>query len=244
VRDRLSSLLSRFSAPQRRLITIGSVAVVVAIAWAITARIWPGTAPLGVVLQGAVFGTVTGLLAIGLVLIYRTNKIINFAYASMGGVAGVLSVMMFTEGEVNYFVSMLCGVVTALLVGAIVEVTAIRRFQNATRLILTVATIGLAQALGVFQTYIQRWFGSTGLVGGFETPFTFNFQIHPVVFTGDHMVIIAAVPPIILALAIVDWYGPGNLGFLIVVICFAWIAVTSALLTTNYQPPDMIRGAR
>ena len=54
----------------------------------------------------------------------------------------------------------------------------------------------------------------------------------------------AALTPIILALAIVDWYGPGNLGFVIVVVCFAWIAATSALLTTNYQPPDMVRGAR
>ena len=54
----------------------------------------------------------------------------------------------------------------------------------------------------------------------------------------------AALTPIILALAIVDWYGPGNLGFVIVVICFAWTAATSALLTTNYQPPDLVRGAR
>ena len=201
MRDRLSSLLARFSGPQRRIIAIAGAAVVVAIIWAVTAVIWPGTAPLGVVLQGAVFGTVTGLLAIGLVLIYRTNKIINFAYASMGGVGGVLSVMLFTDTKVNYFVAVITGVVAALALGAFVEITTIRRFQNATRLILTVATIGLAQALGVLQTYIYRWFGSTGLIGGFETPFTFKFSIAPVVFTGDHMAIIVAVPPIILALA-------------------------------------------
>lgn len=54
----------------------------------------------------------------------------------------------------------------------------------------------------------------------------------------------AALTPLILALAIVDWYGPGNLGFVIVLVCFAWIAATSALLTMNYQPPDMVRGTR
>jgi branched-chain amino acid transport system permease protein len=201
VRDRVRAFLANRPPTQRRAIVISFFAVAAAVAWAISAMIWPGSAPLGVVLQGAVFGTVTGLLAIGLVLIYRTNKIINFAYASMGGVGGVLSVMMFQEGEVNYFLSMATGAVSALLLGAAVEVLVIRRFQNATRLILTVATIGLAQSLGVFQTYIQRWFGSTGLVGGFETPITFKFSIDPVVFTGDHLVIICAVPPIIAALA-------------------------------------------
>jgi ABC-type branched-subunit amino acid transport system permease subunit len=201
VRDRFSALLANRPPTQRRAIVIAAGVVVVAILWAISSAIWPGSAPLGVVLQGAVFGTVTGLLAIGLVLIYRTNKIINFAYASMGGVGGVLSVMMFQEGHVNYFLCMATGAVAALLLGGLTEVLVIRRFQNATRLILTVATIGLAQSLGVFQTYIQKWFGSTGLVGGFETPFTFKFSIDPVVFTGDHMVIICAVPPIIIALA-------------------------------------------
>ncbi len=201
MRDRVRALLANRPPLQRRAIVIAFAAVLVAAAWAITAIISPGSAPLGVVLQGAVFGTVTGLLSIGLVLIYRTNKIINFAYASMGGVGGVLSVMMFKEGEVNYFLSMATGAVAALLLGAAVEILVIRRFQNATRLILTVATIGLAQALGVFQTYIQKWFGSTGLVGGFNTPFTFKFSVGKILFTGDHMAIIVAVPPIILALA-------------------------------------------
>lgn len=199
--ERIRALLANRPPLQRRAIVIGFVAVVAVAAWAVTAIIWPGSAPLGVVLQGAVFGTVTGLLAIGLVLIYRTNKIINFAYASMGGVGGVLSVMMFQEAEINYFLCMATGAVAALLLGGLVEIAVIRRFQSATRLILTVATIGLAQALGVFQTYIQRWFGSAGLVGGFETPFSWRFSIAPVVFTGDHMVIICAVPPIIAALA-------------------------------------------
>src|SRR4029078_12852685 len=77
----------------------------------------------------------------------------------------------------------------------------ILHFRNAPRLILAVATIGLAQSLGVFQQYIYNWFGSTGLIGGFKTPFTFKFPISPVVFTGDHHVIICAVPPIIIGLA-------------------------------------------
>lgn len=190
-----------WSATARRAALVGGGAAVVLLLWAISSMVWPKSAPVGVVLQGVVFGTVTGLLAIGMVLIYRTNKIINFAYGAMGGVGGVLSVMLFVEGGVNYFVAMAIGLVAALAIGAAVEVLVIRRFVNATRLILTVATIGLAQVLGGIQLFIPRWFGSAGLVGGFRTPFTFKFAIEPVTFTGDHIVIIAAVPPIILGMA-------------------------------------------
>jgi branched-chain amino acid transport system permease protein len=186
---------------RQRAIIRGGVAVVSLVLWAISARIWPGSAPLGLILQGVVFGTVTGLLAIGLVLIYRTNKIINFAYGAMGGVGGVLSVMMFKEAEINYFVAMVTGLAAALVIGAATEILVIRRFANSTRLILTVATIGLAQLLGGIQLYIQQWFGSAGLVGGFNTPFTFKFAVGDILFTGDHLAIIAAVPPILIALA-------------------------------------------
>ncbi len=200
ITDRLPRLEGR--PPIVRRTILGAIATVVILGlWVITSALWPNSAPLGLVLQGVVFGTVTGLLGIGLVLIYRTNKMINFAYGAMGGVAGVLSVMLFVEAGVNYYLSMAIGLVTGLAVGGIVEIFVIRRFANATRLILTVATIGLAQILGVVQLYIPTWFGSSGLVGGFETPFTFTFEISPVTFTGDHVAILAVVPPILAGLA-------------------------------------------
>ena len=40
--------------------------------------------------------------------------------------------------------------------GAVVEVTVIRRFANAPRLVLTVATIGLAQLLGGIELLVWR----------------------------------------------------------------------------------------
>jgi hypothetical protein len=47
-----------------------------------------------------------------------------------------------------------------------------------------------------------------------------------------------------LALAIVDWYGPGNLSALLIIVALGWTAVTSALLIPAYRPPDMVRGTR
>ena len=37
---------------------------------------------------GIIYGTVNVLLAIGLILIYRTNRFLNFSYAAMGSLFG------------------------------------------------------------------------------------------------------------------------------------------------------------
>ncbi|MCU1378767.1 MAG: ABC-type branched-chain amino acid transport system, permease component [Acidimicrobiales bacterium] len=182
--------------PRPILAAAGSLA-----AWLVAGAVLPDGAPLGVVLQGVVFGTVTALLAMGLILIYRTSNIVNFAYGSMGGVGGVLAVSLYLDAGLPYFVAAGLGVLTGVAVGALVEVLVIRRFSGASRLVLTVATIGLAQLLGAVQLLIPKWFQSSGLVGGFKTPFTFHLNIDPVVFTGDHLLIVAAVPPIIAGLA-------------------------------------------
>ncbi len=185
----------------KRIATVAAVIVAILLTWALTSLVWPGSAPLGVVLLGVIFGTATGLLAIGLVLIYRSNTIINFAYAAMGGVGGILMVMMFTDAKINYFLSMAAGIVTGLAVGGLVDYLVIRRFANTSRLVLTVATIGLAQLLGGVQLFIPQAFGNAGIVGGFRTPLTFSFEVAPILFTGDHLLIIVAVVPVLIALS-------------------------------------------
>lgn len=179
-----------------------AIGVAVIVGYPVVAALLPDGAPLGIVVQGAVFGTVTSLLAMGLILLYRTDNIINFSYGAMGLVGGNLGVNLYLEADVNYFLAMGLGVLTGLIVGGVVEVTVIRRFKDASRLVLTVATIGLAQLLGyIGAIWIPQRFGGVGLVGGFETPFDFGFDIDPVRFTAGHIFIIVAVPPIIAGLS-------------------------------------------
>jgi hypothetical protein len=49
---------------------------------------------------------------------------------------------------------------------------------------------------------------------------------------------------ILFVLMLIDWYGPGNLGTIIMALSFAWLAGTSALVIQTYRPPDMVRGSR
>lgn len=185
-----------------RSTAVAMAAIAFAAGYPILGLVLPDGAPFGVILQGAVFGTVTALLAMGLILLYRTDSIINFSYGAMGLVGGNLGVNLYLETGWSYLVAMAVGVVSGLAVGGIVELVVIRRFKDASRLTLTVATIGLAQILGyVGAIFIPGRFGSTGLVGGFETPYDFGFDVGPVRFTAGHVIIMAAVPPIIAALS-------------------------------------------
>jgi branched-chain amino acid transport system permease protein len=198
--------LERYRALDTRLrtaVVVGAVAVLYLLALHL-----PGTGhylhkkmPLGIVVIGIITGTVTSLLAIGLILIYRTNRFINFAYGSMGSFVGVLAVGLYLQHHWSYWVILPLGVVTGVAVGALIEFLVIRRFQNSSRLILTVASIGLAQLLGGFELIGAKAINFTALVGAFKIPIHFDLHIDVATLGGDQIMIIAAVPVIIAGLA-------------------------------------------
>jgi len=158
-------------------------------------------APFAVIVIGLITGTVTSLLAIGLILIYRANRFINFSYGAMGSLVGVLGLAMYKQHGVPYFVMLPMFVVIGVVVGAVIELLVIRRFQNASRLILTVASIGLAQLLGGLELLGAKALGFISLTGGFEVPLDFHLQVGVKTLAGDELLIMIAVPIVIAGLA-------------------------------------------
>ncbi|HWW52539.1 MAG TPA: hypothetical protein VNY84_02130, partial [Acidimicrobiales bacterium] len=61
--------------------------------------------PSYAVVLGGVLGLSTGLLAVGLVLIYRTNRVLNFAQGQLGVVAAVLLAKLVTQLHIPYWPS-------------------------------------------------------------------------------------------------------------------------------------------
>ena len=106
--------------------------------------------PLGAVLQGIVLGLLTSLVALGIVLIYRSNRVLNFAQGELGLLPTILAVMLIVESGFPYLVALLLGLIASLLLGVSSEFLVIRRFTRSPRLVLTVATLGLAQILVMF----------------------------------------------------------------------------------------------
>ena len=75
-----------------------------------------------VLLQGVVVGLNYGLLALGLVLVYRTNRVLNFAQGQLGVVAAVFLVKCSDDFGFNYWFSLVLAVVLAAAMGALSEV--------------------------------------------------------------------------------------------------------------------------
>ena len=206
---------------------------------AAAAAAWPAAAviavqlvafpvPLGVTLQGVVLGLLNAMVVLGLVLVYRANRVINLAQASMGtfpaavaggvvlfgapsalatgGLAvvagavvllGATSVLRWTltaSAASALVVAAFCatglqvaddlgwvggvgvGVTVAVLSGTAIDAVVIRRLRTSPRLVVTVATIGLAQLFAVLGLLAPRLWGSVALVDpagdrtGFEVP--------------------------------------------------------------------------
>lgn len=165
---------------------------------AVQQRLWP--APLGVVVQGVVIGGLTSLLAFGLALTYRSNRIVNFATGDLGGAPAALGVLLIVGPGLPYFLAMPIALVAAVALGALVEFVFIRRFFEAPRLILTVVTIGIAGLLAGIEAILPKAFDIKVPPQSFPSPFDFSFEISPVVFRGNDIIAMLAVPVAIAAL--------------------------------------------
>lgn len=158
--------------------------------------------PVSVTFLGAIVGMSYGLLALGLVLVYRAQRIINLAHAQLGVVGSAALAYGVLQLDLPWFVAAAFGVVVAAIVGVIVERTLLRRLANAPRVIVLVATIGAAQ-LFVFVSYLILK-GIDGRPLGFPLPFDDRVSIGKyLVLTDTHLLILRVIPPVAVAVALV-----------------------------------------
>ena len=162
--------------------------------------LWP--APAGVVVQGALVGGLTALVSLGIALIYKANRIVNFAQGDLGALPASLAVLLIVSTGANYFVAMAAGIGAALVLGAVVELIVIRRFRHSSRLILTVATIGLAQILAAGSLLLPQWFNVRVPPQDYPSPFHAAITIGGTTFHGNDLIAMGAVPLLIGALVL------------------------------------------
>ncbi len=152
--------------------------------------------PREVYLQGAVIGALYALVAMGLIVIFRANQIINFAQAQLGAVPAVLAALLVAKQGWSWWAVLPIVFLGAAALGGAVEVTVIRRFSSAPRLILTVATIGTGLLLVVLEFYVKQWVpGSLLEQTGDRIPTPFDgleTRIGVVTFNGNHVAAVVA----------------------------------------------------
>ena len=66
-------------------------------------------APMGIVLNGALVGGRIALIALGIALVYRANRIVNFAQGDLGAVPAVLGVMLVVAWGWSYWFGLVVG---------------------------------------------------------------------------------------------------------------------------------------
>jgi ABC-type branched-subunit amino acid transport system ATPase component/ABC-type branched-subunit amino acid transport system permease subunit len=185
---------------RRSVLIVAAVVAVVVVA----TQIDPHKVPMGAVLDGVIYGSLNGLLAIGLVLIYRVSRAINFAYGSMGALAASAGVSLYLGHHWPWGVVIVVALVLGGIVGAGVGALIEWRFSGSSRLILTVATIGLSQVLGGIAVYLPEWLHgpTSSAVGGFQTGLNhIHLEIRPVLFTGNELLIVIMVPVAVIAVS-------------------------------------------
>ncbi|MGH2812315.1 MAG: ABC transporter permease [Actinomycetota bacterium] len=161
-------------------------------------------APLGVTFQGAVTGSVISFISIGLVLIYRTSRIINFAGAQIGTTAMLVGVLLVAQSGWNWFAGVGIGIAIAVAAGALIELAVVRRFFKSPRLILTVATVALALILGFISLILPGLWDLDIAAPRMPPPVDFTFSIpdprgetFPVRFDANHLIALISVPIVI-----------------------------------------------
>ncbi|HEU5306939.1 MAG TPA: ATP-binding cassette domain-containing protein, partial [Acidimicrobiia bacterium] len=97
------------------------------------------------VFKGVIGGLITSLIAMGIILVYRSSRVINFAVGSIGIPATALFAVMAGVHGWPYWPSLVLALLLGTLTGVLVELAVIRRLFKSPRVIVLVATIGVAQ---------------------------------------------------------------------------------------------------
>jgi len=109
-----------------------------------------------VMFNGTVVGLVYGILAVGLIIVYRSSGVINFAHAQIGIVGAALLAKMVLDWNWPFAAALLVVIPLGGLVGMVVELTVIRRLFHSPRVIVFVATLGVVQLLTLVTIQIPR----------------------------------------------------------------------------------------
>ena len=167
-------------------------------------------APLGVVINGIVLGLITALVALGMFLVYRANRVLNFAQGELGLIPTILAVMLVVESGFPWLAGLGIGLAASFTLGGASEFLVIRRFFRAPRLVLTVATLGLSQALAVPALLMPRWWDSKVVSQRIAVPIDAVWDVGPVRLRAEHLAVLILVP-LVLALvgALLRWTNLG-----------------------------------
>lgn len=162
----------------------------------------------GSVVVGLLNGLTIGLLAVGLVLVYKSNRFLNLAHAQLGGLSALLLAKWVLDWGWNWWVAFLAAVLVGLGTGVVVERALVaplrRRTTSPTRLLLL--SIGVSQLL-LALTFIPALNPDTSRTTIYPQPFESEVRIGGVALTGMNILTAILVPALVAGLALFMRYS-------------------------------------
>ncbi len=157
---------------------------------------------------GLLNGLTIGLLAVGLVLVYKSNRFLNLAHAQIGTVPALLLGKWVLDSGWNWWLAFAVAVVLGIATALLVERVLVRPLLNKTRspirlLLLSLAVSQLLLAL----TYIPKLSPSDSHQGAYPQPFHSTVSVGGVVLTGMSVLTAIVVPLLVIALAVFMRYS-------------------------------------
>lgn len=102
---------------------------------------------LTLIVAGLANGSLYALVALGLVLIYKAQDVVNFAHGEILMAGAFIGFTAFTTLQLPYFVSFAIAVIFGGLLGAVIERLGFRRLAHHHHITLAMVTVGLAAFL-------------------------------------------------------------------------------------------------
>ncbi|MDO5714038.1 MAG: branched-chain amino acid ABC transporter permease [Tissierellia bacterium] len=104
----------------------------------------------GVILRSFEYGSIYALAALGVILVYRTSFMVNFAQGVIGMFNTYVVATLLTKANLNLPISILIGIGTSILMGILIDIVVIRHAKHVTGAGKEIITLGLmAIILGI-----------------------------------------------------------------------------------------------
>ncbi len=156
--------------------------------------------PLPVIALGAIIGVTYGLLGVGLVMVYRTNRIVNFAHGEIGAFGAAIFGIFVTQWHIPYWVAFPFGLAVGGAAAALAETGVVRRLRKAPKMMSIVATLGVGQLLFSLASALNATASAGTLYP--DPSFLPEFQLGALLITPAYTGMLAFGPLLVVGLAI------------------------------------------
>lgn len=157
----------------------------------------------GALVLGILNGLTIGLLAAGLVLVFKSNRFLNLAHAQTGALPALLLAKFVLDYGWSFWFAFVVALVLGIATGVVVDKALVaplrRRTKSPLRLLLL--SIGVAQLL-LALTFIPALNPDTTNFSVYPQPFDADFALGGVRLTGMNILTGILVPALVVALAL------------------------------------------